>query len=358
LKILRLDGDGIGPEVTAVAVEVLHVAAAAGGVSVEIESAPFGGASIDAHGVPVTETTLALASASDAVLLGAVGGPRWDAVAHDVRPEKGLLRLRAALGAYANLRPATMIDGLEGASPLRPERVKGADLLVVRELIGGIYFGEPRGLVLDVPEPYGFNTMIYRRHEVERVARVAFEAARGRRKRVTSVDKANVLEVSRFWRSVVDDVAKAYPDVALDHQYVDSYAMKLASWPSDIDVVVTGNLFGDILSDLAAAIAGSIGMLPSASLGDGAGVYEPVHGSAPDIAGKGVANPLGAVLSVGMLLDHTARRVDLGDAVREAVRRVLAAGFRTADLGPGTRVGTSEMGTRVIDALRDVLEGA
>ncbi|MCB9680800.1 MAG: 3-isopropylmalate dehydrogenase [Alphaproteobacteria bacterium] len=361
MKVLVLDGDGIGPEVNAQALAVLSVAADAAGLSLEVERALFGGASLDAHGLPVTDAVIADAKAADAVLLGAVGGPKWDDVAPHLRAERGLLRLRKELEVYANLRPARFSSALSAASPLRPERATGADFVIVRELVGGIYFGEPRGIDREAADPVGFNTMVYTRSGIERVARVAFELARQRGKRLTSVDKANVLEVTRYWREVVTELgATEYPDVALDHAYVDSYAMKMVANPRDADVVVTGNMFGDILSDLAAALTGSLGMLPSASIGAGGAVYEPVHGSAPDIAGQGKANPLGAILSVGMLLQHTAGRSDLKAAVDGAVQAALDDGLRTGDIAwgePGTRqVGTVEIGQAVVDHLRSALE--
>jgi len=359
MKLLVLDGDGIGPEVNAQALRVLQVACEAAEAPLEIERAAFGGASLDAHGVPVTDATIDLAKASDAVLLGAVGGPKWDDVAPEIRAERGLLRLRKELGVYANLRPATFRDATEPASPLRPERAAGASFLIVRELVGGIYFGEPRGITRGADGDAGVNSMVYDTESITRVARFAFESARNRGGKLTSVDKANVLEVTRLWREVVTELGRTeYPDVPLDHQYVDAFAMKLVSQPTDIDVVVTGNLFGDILSDLAAALTGSLGMLPSASLGDSAGLYEPVHGSAPDIAGQDVANPLGAIGSVAMLAEHTLGRPDVAQAIGAAVDRVLNQGLRTADIAWGegiTTVGTRAMGDAVVQAVRDAL---
>ena len=360
MKLLVLDGDGIGPEVNAQALRVLHAVADGAGIALEIEHALFGGCSIDAHGVPVTDAVIAQAKAADAVLLGAVGGPKWDDVPPALRAERGLLRLRKELNVFANLRPASFSDALAAASPLRPERALGADFVIVRELVGGIYFGEPRGIDRDAADPVGVNSMVYTRSAIERVARVAFELARLRGGRLTSVDKANVLEVTRLWREVVTELgASEFPDVTLDHNYVDSFAMKLVTNPKDVDVVVTGNLFGDILSDLAAALSGSLGMLPSASLGDGGAVYEPVHGSAPDIAGQGKANPLGAILSVAMMLEHTAKRPDLGAIVRAGVDAALAAGLRTGDIAwgeAGTRtVGTEVMGDAVVAHVTEAL---
>ena len=353
MKLLVLDGDGIGPEVNAQALRVLHAVADGAGLELEVSHALFGGCSIDAHGVPVTDEVIAQAKAADAVLLGAVGGPQWDDVPPAQRAERGLLRLRKELNVFANLRPASFSKALEAASPLRPERAAGADFVIVRELVGGIYFGEPRGVDRDAADPVGVNSMVYTRSGIERVARIGFELARQRGGRLTSVDKANVLEVTRLWREVVTELgAREFPDVTLDHNYVDSFAMKLVTNPKDVDVVVTGNMFGDILSDLAAALSGSLGMLPSASLGEGGAVYEPVHGSAPDIAGEGKANPLGAILSAAMLLEHTAKRPDLGAVVRDAVQAALDAGLRTGDIAwdqdGTTNVGTEAMGDAIV----------
>ncbi|MDH3520839.1 MAG: 3-isopropylmalate dehydrogenase, partial [Myxococcales bacterium] len=297
-RILLLPGDGIGPEVTAQARRVLEAAARGADLALDFEEDLIGGASIDAHGTPLTDAAVARAKACHAVLLGAVGGPKWDAMPVATRPEKGLLRIRKELGLFANLRPAVVFPALVAASTLRPEVVAGIDLLVVRELTGGIYFGEPRGQALVNGRREARNTMVYDEEEIARIARVAFEAARKRRRAVTHVHKANVLEVSQLWVQVVQEVAADYPDVSLQHQLVDSMAMLLLREPANYDVIVTGNLFGDILSDEAAMITGSLGMLPSASLGaGGVGLYEPVHGSAPDIAGKNQANPLAAILS-------------------------------------------------------------
>jgi 3-isopropylmalate dehydrogenase len=297
---------------------------------------------------------------SDAVLLGAVGSPEYDALPPEQRPEAGLLTLRQALGAYANLRPAVAYDSVIECSPLRAEVVKGADILIVRELLGGLYFGEPRGILRDGPDASAFNTMRYSVEEVERVARVAFEAARGRRGLVTSVDKANVLETSRLWREVVSRVGRDYPDVALDHMYVDACAMHLLMNPRKFDVILTENLFGDILSDEAAAISGSLGMLASASIGGAVGLYEPVHGSAPDIAGRGLANPLGAIASAAMLLRYAANLEQEAQDVLEAIRLVLAADYRTSDLERGGErsilVSTSEAGALVVEALTEIAD--
>lgn len=332
-RILVLPGDGIGPEVTREACRVLEVAAHRAGLQLELTEGRIGGASIDADGTPLADAVVAQARASRAVLLGAVGGPKWDALPVDTRPEKGLLRIRKELGLFANLRPATVFPALAGASTLRPEVVEGIDLLVVRELTGGIYFGEPRGRALVEGRREARNTMVYDEVEIERITRVAFDSARRRRHHLTHVHKANVLEVSQLWMEVVDEVAKDYDDVELVHQLVDSCAMLLVRDPARFDVLVTGNLFGDILSDEAAMITGSLGMLPSASLGEaGVGLYEPVHGSAPDIAGQDAANPLAAILSVAMLLEHTFEREDVAALVRSAVTAVLGEGHRTGDL--------------------------
>lgn len=343
--IVSLPGDGIGPEVTAQALRVLHAVAEAHGFALTVEEHLMGGAAIDATGSPFPDETRNACLNASAVLLGAVGGDKWDDVPTDRRPERGLLELRKALGTFANLRPVAVPEALAGGSPLRHERVAGTDLLIVRELTGGIYFGTPRGR----DDAGSFNTMRYADAEIERIARVAFEWARRRRGRVTSVDKANVLEVSQHWREVVTAVAADYPDVALDHLYVDNAAMQIVRRPQQFDVVVTGNLFGDILSDLAATLPGSLGMLPSASLGGSVGIFEPVHGSAPDIAGQGIANPTATILSGAMLLDALGE-AEAARAVRHAVDAALAAGHRTADLcGPGDQpVSTTQMGDHII----------
>jgi len=354
-RILVLPGDGIGPEVTREAQRVLEAAARRFDLKLEFESALIGGASIDASGQPLTDAVVATARGCRAILLGAVGGPKWDALKADVRPEKGLLRLRKELGLFANLRPAQIVPALAGASSLKPEVVSGLDLLVVRELTGGIYFGEPRGRSDEGGVRRAFNTMVYDDSEIVRITRVAFEAARKRRSHVTHVHKANVLDVSQLWVEVVDEVARDYPDVTLSHQLVDSMAMLLVRNPTAYDVIVTGNLFGDILSDEAAELTGSLGMLPSASLGaGGVGLYEPVHGSAPDIAGRDVANPLAAILSVAMLLEHSFDAVPAAAAVRDAVAAALADGHRTADLagrGGVTPIGCRAMGDVVLGHL-------
>lgn len=353
-KILILPGDGIGPEVVAQAVKVAEALSQRHGFACELERGLIGGAAIDAHGVPLPSETLGKAERSDAILMGAVGGPKWDTVDREIRPERGLLKIRSALGLYANLRPAPCFDELVEASSLKAEVLRDLDVLIVRELTGGIYYGQPRGIVTEDGVRVGINTERYAEPEIERIARTAFQLAQQRRKQVCSVDKANVLESSQLWREVVERVSRDYPDVKLSHLYVDNAAMQLVRAPRQFDVVVTGNIFGDILSDIAAQLTGSIGMLPSAALNaQGKGLYEPVHGSAPDIAGKGLANPLAAILSLAMLLRYSLKRADLADRVEQAVRKALAAGLRTQDIArPAERVvSTSEMGQAVIDRL-------
>jgi 3-isopropylmalate dehydrogenase len=355
MKIAVLAGDGIGPEIVTQAERVLR-ALASDGPTLEFEPALVGGVATDATGDPLPEATLALCRQADAVLFGAVGGPKYDALPRAQRPEQGLLRLRKELGLFANLRPARVYAELAAASPLKPEIVANLDLLIVRELTGDIYFGQPRGVrKLDNGEREGFDTMRYSESEIRRIARVAFEAARGRARKLCSVDKANVLETTQLWRDVVTETAREYPDVALSHMYVDNAAMQLLRAPKQFDVMVTGNMFGDILSDEASMLTGSIGMLPSASLdANGKGLYEPIHGSAPDIAGKGVANPLATILSAAMLLRHSLRQEDAARRVEGAVEKVLAHGLRTADIAaPGQRVvGTQAMGDAVVSALQ------
>ncbi len=357
-KICVFPGDGIGPEVVAEAIATLRVVEEIAGARMfETEEDLLGGASYDVHGVPMTEKALALARASDAVLLGAVGGPKWDPLPFAVRPERALLGLRKELGLFANIRPAKVHGPLLDASPLRRELVEGIDILVVRELTGGIYFGEPRGVSVVNGVETGINTEVYTRPEIERAARMAFDLARKRRRQVTSVDKSNVLEATELWRKVVTEVhAKEYADVALSHMLVDNCAMQLIRWPKQFDVIVTTNLFGDILTDEASMITGSIGMLPSASLGGTVGLYEPIHGSAPDIAGKGIANPLATILSVAMMFRYSLNLPEAAALIEGAVESVLAGGFRTGDIfreGPGvTRVGTREMGERVRQAMK------
>jgi len=354
-NLLVLPGDGIGPEIVAEAMKVLEALRAGAGLDVTVEYDLIGGAAIDATGGPLPASVLEKARAADAVLLGAVGGPKWDSLETSRRPERGLLGLRKGMEVFANLRPAILYPQLADASTLRPEVVAGLDVLIVRELTGDAYFGEPRGIrTLPGGEREGFNTIVYRESEVERIARVAFEVARQRARKVCSVDKANVLEATALWREVVTRVAADYPDVQLSHLYVDNAAMQLVRAPKQFDVMVTTNMFGDILSDQAAMLTGSIGMLPSASLdAHGKGLYEPIHGSAPDIAGQGVANPLATILSLAMMLRYSLGRLELALRIEQAVGRVLDQGLRTADIAsPGTRrVGTVEMGNAVLGAL-------
>jgi 3-isopropylmalate dehydrogenase len=354
-KIAILPGDGIGPEIVEEAEKVLRCVQRVFGVAVEVEHALVGGAAIDATGGPLPEATLSLAKAADAVLLGAVGGPKWESLDIARRPEKGLLGLRAGLGLFANLRPAVLYPQLVDASTLKPDVVSGLDLMIVRELTGGIYFGQPRGIrKLENGERQGFNTLVYSESEIRRIAIVAFEIARKRSKRVCSVDKANVLECTELWREVMIDVSKSYPDVELSHMYVDNAAMQLVRRPKQFDVMVTDNMFGDILSDCAAMLTGSIGMLPSAALNEsGAGMYEPIHGSAPDIAGKGVANPIATILSLAMLLRYSLGHADLAENVERAVKDTLDGGYRTADIFTEGKisVGTSAMGDAIVSAL-------
>ena len=359
LKIAVLPGDGIGLEVTAEAVRVLSTVAETYDHEFEFKQFLIGGQAIQEFGTPLPRATLDACLASDAVLLGAVGAPQYDSLTASERPEAGLLTLRRALGAYANLRPVTSYQTLADCSPLRAEVTSGASILIVRELLGGLYFGEPRGIKRDAPSPAAVNTMRYTVEEIERVARVAFTAALARRRRVTSVDKANVLETSQLWRETVARIALDYPEVALDHLYVDACAMHLVMNPRRFDVILTENLFGDILSDQAAVISGSLGMLASASIGGETGLYEPVHGSAPDIAGQGIANPLGAIASAALLLRYTARLEQEARDVEEAVRRVLDAGYRTRDLDRGHNelvASTAEMGALVLEALAEIVD--
>lgn len=347
--ILLLPGDGIGPEVVAAAEQVLRAVAARFGHAFTLESQFIGGSALRRDLPPLPADTLDAARRADAVLLGAVGDPQFDKGDPSKRPEAALLAIRRELKLYANLRPARVWPGLESAGPLKPEVLAGTDMLVVRELTGGLYYGEPRGVGADGNS--AVNTMRYSRMEVERIARRAFEAARTRRKRVTSVDKANVLDVSRLWRTVVNDVARDYPDVTLDHMLVDACAMKIALAPSSFDVILTENLFGDILSDEAGAVVGSLGLLPSASLGDGTGLFEPVHGSAPDIAGMDRANPIGAVASAAMLLRHALNLETEAAAVEAAIEKTLKDGVGTADIFPARAVGTRAMADAIVAGL-------
>jgi 3-isopropylmalate dehydrogenase len=354
MKICVLPGDGIGPEIMTEAVRVLKAL----DLKFEMEEAHLGGSAVDAAGDPYPEATQRLAQAADAVLLGAVGGPKWDTLARELRPERGLLGIRKQLGLFANLRPAILYPELANASTLKPEVVAGLDILIVRELTGDIYFGQPRGIEMrDVDgqkQRYGFNTMHYTESEIRRILRVAFEAARKRNKKLCSVDKMNVLETTQLWRDVANETAPEYPDVELSHMLVDNAAMQLVRNPKQFDVMVTGNMFGDILSDEASMLTGSIGMLPSASLdSNNKGLYEPSHGSAPDIAGQGVANPLATILSAAMMLRYTFAQEAAALRIESAVKKVLAQGYRTGDIyEPGTqKVGTKAMGDAVLAAL-------
>ncbi|MCG7897082.1 MAG: 3-isopropylmalate dehydrogenase [Candidatus Thiodiazotropha weberae] len=354
-QILILPGDGIGPEIVTEAVKVLAALRDRFGFDVEMDEALVGGAAIDATGGPLPDATLDLAKEADAILLGAVGGPKWEQLDISIRPEKGLLGLRSALNLFANLRPAILYPQLADASSLKAEIVAGLDIMIVRELTGGIYFGQPRGIrELEGGEKQGFNTLVYQESEVDRIARVAFDIARKRDSRVCSVDKANVLECTELWREVVTRVGEEYADVDLSHMYVDNAAMQLVKWPKQFDVMVTTNMFGDILSDCAAMLTGSIGMLPSASLDEqGKGMYEPIHGSAPDIAGQGVANPLATILSVAMMLRYSLNEPEMADRVEAAVDKVLDQGLRTPDIfAEGmTEVNCETMGDAVVAAL-------
>jgi 3-isopropylmalate dehydrogenase len=354
--IAILPGDGIGPEIVAEAIKVLEVLQQ-DGLNVQLEQGLVGGAAIDATGHPLPAETLALAKQADAVLLGAVGGYKWEQLDISIRPEKGLLGLRSELELFANLRPALLFPELADASTLKPEVVSNLDLLIVRELTGGIYFGQPRGVRnIESGERQGFNTLVYSETEIERIARVAFDSAQKRNKRLCSVDKANVLESTELWREVVTTVSKDYPDVELSHMYVDNAAMQLVREPKQFDVIVTTNMFGDILSDLASQLTGSIGMLPSASLdANNKGMYEPIHGSAPDIAGNNVANPLATILSVAMLLRYSLNQAEFAERIETAVSKVLQDGLRTQDIqSENTKlVSTSEMGDAVVAAVKE-----
>ena len=356
-RVLLLPGDGIGPEVVAEARRVMDAAAVSHGFGIEFSAADLGGVAIDNSGQPYPESTRALAQSADAILLGAVGGPAWDGLPAAERPERGLLAIRADLDLFCNLRPAILYPQLADASSLKPELVARLDLLIVRELTGGIYFGEPRGIETDeCGLRRGFNTDVYDENEIRRIAHLAFQFARKRGGRLCSVDKANVLEVTMLWREIVSDLAAEYPDVELSHMYVDNAAMQLVREPKQFDVVLTGNLFGDILSDTAAMLTGSIGMLPSASLNaDSRGLYEPVHGSAPDIADQGKANPLATILSAAMLLRYSLNEDAAAKSIETAVERVLDSGLRTGDIaGPGERAcSTAEMGDAVVAVLKE-----
>lgn len=359
LRITILEGDGIGAEVTREAVKILRTIGGIYGHQFEFSEHLIGGAAIRKHGSPLPTPTLDACLASDAVLLGAVGSPDFDSLPPNKRPEAGLLLLRQALGGYANLRPAISYDAIAAASPLRPEIVAGADILIVRELLGGLYFGEPRAMMSDNGHSSALNTMRYSADEIERVARVAFAAAGKRRGKVTSVDKANVLETSQLWRQTVTRVARDYPEITLDHLYVDACAMHLITTPQRFDVILTENLFGDILSDEAAVITGSLGMLGSASIGGEVGLFEPVHGSAPDLAGKGIANPFGAIASAALLLRYGGGLDQEAGTIEEAIRAVLKAGYRTRDImagGRGFLAATSEIGKLVSEAIAEIAD--
>ena len=355
-KIAVLPGDGIGPEIIAEALKVLDCLQAEFGVPIETEQALIGGAAYDATGTPLPAETLELTKKADSILLGAVGGPKWESLEYSVRPERGLLGLRSELDLFVNLRPAILYPQLVAASTIKPEVVSGLDIMILRELTGGIYFGQPRGRrINEKGEREGFNTLIYSESEIRRIAHVGFQIAQKRNKRLCSVDKANVLECTELWREVVIEVGKEYPDVALSHIYVDNAAMQLVRNPKQFDVMLTDNMFGDILSDCAAMLTGSIGMLPSASLDrNGKGMYEPIHGSAPDITGKGVANPIATILSLSMMLRYSLDDAVNADRIEKAVLSALDSGLRTADIySEGTqKVGTTEMGNAIVSALR------
>lgn len=328
-KIGIIKGDGIGPEIVDEAIKVLDAVATTEDIRFDYQDFLLGGASIDATGVPLTDEAIDGLKRCDAVLFGAIGGPKWDELPRELRPESGLLSLRKNLGTFANLRPATVYDELINASTLKSEVVKGVDIMVVRELTGGIYFGQPR----EQGKDKAYNTMVYTKEEVVRIAKVAFEIAMKRDKRICSVDKANVLEVSQFWRDIVEEVAKDYPEVSLSHMYVDNAAMQLIREPRQFDVILTGNIFGDILSDAASMLSGSIGLLPSASTGEGVGIYEPIHGSAPDIAGQGIANPIATISSAAMMLRYALGESSAADKIDSAIKKALSDGYRTGDIG-------------------------
>jgi len=358
-RVAVLPGDGVGPEVTAQAVKALKTIEQVIGPAFRLQNGMIGGCAVEATTVPLPAETIAVCNNAEAILLGAVGGPQWDSKRPEVRPEQGLLQLRQRLGLYVNLRPAKVLDSLINMSALKPDLVRGTDLVIVRELMGGIYFGNPRGIFAKNGERMGINTEVYREHEVERIAHRAFQLARTRRRKVTSVDKANVLETSRLWREVVTRIARSYPDVELSHLYVDSCAMRLIDRPTSFDVILTNNMFGDILSDEAAMLTGSIGLLPSASLGEHAALYEPVHGSAPDIAGRNRANPVGAIASVAMMLRYSFRMEAIAEAVETAIEKILKRGVRTPEL-PGRKrpVTTSRMGDLIAEEIKKLLKSS
>ncbi|HIQ49118.1 MAG TPA: 3-isopropylmalate dehydrogenase [Aquifex aeolicus] len=350
-KIALLRGDGIGPEITEQALRVLDKIAEIYGVQFEYREGLIGGIAIDETGTPLPDETLELCRNSDAILLGAVGGPKWDNLPTDKRPEKGLLKIRKELDLYANLRPAKVWDALVSASPLKEDVVKGTDMLVIRELTSGIYYGEPRGIFEEKRKRYAVNTMKYTEEEIRRIVRKSFEIARKRRKKLTSVDKANVLEVGALWRQVVEEEKKNFPDVELEHLYVDNCAMQLVRRPTTFDVIVTGNIFGDILSDEAGVVVGSLGMLPSASIGDKYALYEPVHGSAPDIAGKGIANPIATILSAAMMLKYSFGMDKAHDLIEKSIEETLNQGYRTPDIWSEDtiKVGTKEITDKILE---------
>jgi len=358
-RVAVLPGDGIGPEVTAEAVKVLQAVEEIAGTTFRFQTGLIGGSALDATAAPLPAETISICNNSQAVLLGAVGGPKWDSVRPEARPEQGLLQIRKRLGLYVNLRPARVLDSLVGISALKPDRVRGTNIVIVRELTGGIYFGNPRGIFAKNGERVGINTEVYREHEVERVAHRAFQLARQRRRKVTSVDKANVLESSRLWREVVTRVARSYPEIELENMYVDNCAMRLIDRPTSFDVILTTNMFGDILSDEAAMLTGSIGLLPSASLGEQHALYEPIHGSAPDIAGRNRANPIAAIASVALMLRHSFHMETAASAIETAIEKVLKRGHRTPELpGKSRPVSTSRMGDLIAETTLKVLKSS
>ena len=354
-KILILPGDGIGQEVTSSAKEVLDFLIDEYQLNFEITNMDVGGTAYEKFGSPLPDNVLEEAKKSDAILFGAVGGPQWDDLGWDYRPEQALLGLRKELELFANLRPAFLFNELASASPIKNHIIENLDILIVRELTGGVYFGEPRAIVLDDPTPYAFNTMIYNEDEIRRIAKVAFESAQKRNGKLCSVEKANVLEVSKFWRSIVSDMAKDYPDVELTHQLADNTAMQLVLNPNQFDVIVSGNLFGDILSDIAATLTGSIGMLPSASLNSSSrGMYEPCHGSAPDIAGQNIANPIAMIASLAMALRFSLNETGLADKIDDAIKQFIAQGFRTKDISTTDEyMSTPEVATKIIEIIKN-----
>lgn len=358
-RVAVLPGDGIGPEVTAQAIKALKAVEEVLSTTFRVQNGLIGGAAIDATAIPLPAETIAICNNANAILMGAVGGPQWDSKRPELRPEQGLLQLRQRMGLYVNLRPARVLDSLIGMSALKPDNVRGTDLVIVRELMGGIYFGNPRGIFAKNGERLGINTEIYREHEIERVAHRAFQLARLRRRKVTSVDKANVLETSRLWRDVVGRIGRTYPDVELEHMYVDNCAMQLIDRPARFDVVLTSNMFGDILSDEAAMLTGSIGMLPSASLGEHTALYEPVHGSAPDIAGRNRANPIGAIASVALMMRYSFRLEAAAEVIETAIEKVLKRGARTPELeGRKRAVTTSRLGDLIADEIKRLLKSS